>query len=252
MVLLPSPAAACSCLGESVEAFSPAFATIPTNAVIRTVGTGVAPQPRLIYEDGVLRKDIVSEVERHGSSFVRTQSTETPFRLGARIEVRTSTTVSEPFVEPGSSLTFEVVDEADQVPPEWDGRYTVDSHRTGPIALTSCGHSWGHAFTWDGLTDDVWDPSELLVIAVPHMPRHAEFVGNGEAAFVGQGACSDDDATLKSAFHRTYDVFVEDGSGNRIGPFEVDTRHCGCDGVPAPASGLPLLGVALLARRRRR
>jgi len=250
MVLLPSPAAACSCVGESVETFSPAFVNIPTNAVLRFVGNDVAPHPREISEDGVLRTDVVNEVVRHGASFVLTQRTEEPFRLGAIVEVRA--TELESFVEPGSSFTLEVVDDADLTPPEWDGAYTVDNFRTGPIALTSCGRSRGHAFTWEGMTDDLWDPSELLVIAVPQLPRHAEFVGDGESAFVGDGACSHDDDTLKSAFHRTYDIFVEDGSGNRIGPFEVDTRQCGCAGVPSPANGVALLLVAAMLVHRRR
>jgi hypothetical protein len=218
---------------------------IPTNAVIRTLGQDVAPQPREIYEDGVLRTDVVSEVVQHGSTFVLTQRTEEPFRLGAIVEVRVA--APDQSIEAGGSFTLEVVQDADQAPPVWDGTYAVDHHRTGPIAMTSCGRSWAHSFAWEAMSDDVWAPSELLVIAVPHEADHAEFVGDGEGAFVGQGACSHDDATLKSDFHRSYDIFVEDGSGNRIGPFEIDTRACGCAGAPTPFGGQGLLVSISLA-----
>ena len=247
MVTLSPPAAACSCVGEHVEPFSPGFVNVPTNAVIRTVGEDVAPKPREIYEDGVLRTDVVNELAQHGTTFVLTQRTEKPFRLGAIVEVRAKDDVQEPGIEPGASFTLEVVEEADETPPTWDGSYVVDHHRTGPIAMTSCGRSWGHSFAWLEMTDDVWTDSELLVIAVPHDTDHAEFVGDGEAAFVGEGACSHDDPTLKSDFHRTYDLFVEDGSGNRTGPFEIDTRACGCASPPAPFGGAGLLVTISLA-----
>jgi hypothetical protein len=247
--LVSPPAAACSCFSGGVQNFSPAFVHIPTNAVIRTIGDGDAPHPREIYEDGVLRTDVVNDLAQHGRTFVLTQIVQEPFRLGATVEVRVPE--DEPLVLEGTSFTLQVLAEADHTPPDWEGLYTVDQSRT-ILPFTSCGRFRGHTFEWEGMTDDLWDASELLVIAVPHDPTHAEFVSDGITETIGDGACSDDDPSLKGDFHRAYDLFVEDGSGNRIGPFEVDTRHCGCAGLPSPAGGVALVfGAALLARRRR-
>jgi hypothetical protein len=80
---------------------------------------------------------VVDETTQHGATFVLTQRTEEPFRLGALVEVRAA--VSEPGVDEGTSFTLQVVDEADHTPPEWDGAYDMDHHRTGLIAMTSCG-----------------------------------------------------------------------------------------------------------------
>jgi hypothetical protein len=227
-------------LGE--EHFSPAFRNIPTNAVIRTIGLGNPPSPREIYENGVLRTDVVNDVVQHGARFVLTQFTEEPFALGAVVEIRETEDV--PWISPQRppTLTLEVVTEADLDPPTWDGSYKVDHKRMIlPAPLAPCGAFRSHTFEWEGMADDVWDPSELLLIAVPHDLDHAEFVSDGIGETIGDGACSDDDPTLKSDFHRSYDVFVEDGSGNRIGPFEIDTRACGCAGPPAPFGGQGLL-----------
>ena len=67
----------------------------------------------------------------------------------------------------------------------------------------------------------------------------------------------DEDRSLKGDFHRVYDVFVEDGSGYRIGPFEVDSREneesAGCAvGTSRAGAVLVVAAVAVVRRRPRR
>jgi hypothetical protein len=220
------------------------IAARPTNALIRVENQEIGEVE--ILENGVLRTDVVNRFRAISTTTVLTLSTLEPFTPGATVEVR----------RVGSDtafLTFTVGDAADTTPPTWDGSFVVDSDRLFqipipcfpvPILLRR------HEFQWIGLQDDHWLPDELFVTAEPRVRGGETMVGNGVTAHVAEGLCSDEDDSLRREFHRVYDVFVEDGSGNRIGPFEIDTRppdSAGCTSAPVvPVSSL-LLAAACAA-----
>jgi hypothetical protein len=228
----------------------------PTNTVIRIeraeLGTVV------VLEDGIERLDVLEEIQPGAVFGALVLSTSVPFESGATVEAWRIDEVGVEFREP--LVTFVVGDEPDFEPPVWDGSYTVDNarelgfHPCLPLPTTFR----THGFRWIGLSDETWATEELLVIAVPRLESGEPVLGAGEHASVSfGGVCGpDEDASLRGDFHRVYDVFVEDGSGNRIGPFEVDTREHvsgGCSALAAARVGptLLLIGIALVRRRHR-
>jgi hypothetical protein len=240
------PAWACSCV-NGLEAVAPHPGAVdrPSNTLVRLWYRGDDFASHQLFEDGVER-DVVQNVEQHGETFLITLTAADPLTPGAFYEVFRP--------DSSSSLThFTIGADADSTPPVWDGRYTVDNRRK-TVVFNSCGPFRFHEFEWVGLEDDAWADDELLVLGDPDVEGGESFARAGTTAEIGESVCSHDDATLIGDFHRTYELFVEDGSGNRIGPFEVDTRACGCTSA-APLSGwspVALVAAGLGWRRRRR
>ena len=253
LLTCPTTAHACVCIGSGLIDLMPAEdGARPPNARIRLLSLSDEPGPVVVLEDGVSRDDVNREVELHGETFLLTLSTDHPFTPGAVVEVILPESQEAPI------LRFTVGAEPDETPPSWDGAFTVNNHRGHPLLRsTDCEPARGHFFEWIDLQDNVWPVDELLVVGVADVDGGpVSFVGLGDfgSVFESMGeSCSHDDSTLLTDFHRTYDVFVEDGSGNRIGPFEVNTRAgCGCASSTPVAAGVWTCLVALATVRRRR
>jgi hypothetical protein len=254
-ILMVFDAAATSC--EDVQTFvrlpSPDPRPRPTNTVVRL---SAGPDTDLmIVENGVERVDVVKELVDTGTTGepIVTLSTLEPFTPASIVEVMEAET-GEPVI------TFVVADEPDTTPPTWDGEFIV--HNSRELQFHPClpvptirRH---HEFEWIGLIDETWSADELFVHAEPRVEGGVPLVGDGVGTSITFGGiCGpDEDRSLKGEFHRVYDVFVEDGSGNRIGPFAVDTRDhasAGCAAVELwRGSPLVLAGAVVGLRRRRR
>ncbi len=246
MILLgmmwPSTAAAFQCGTSTPSGIVSPFHGVagrPTNSVVHILEG--EPGEHVLVENGVERKDLLEHTRVVGLTSVLTLSTVADFHPGATVEVKRVGSED-------AELTFVVGDEPDTTPPVWDGAYSVDSvNRLDwscfPIPL----RDRSHTFTWIGIEDDAWQTGELLVIADPRLPAAESIVGNGHGASVAERLCEEQDPSLRRTFHRVYDVFVEDGSGNRIGPFEVDTKEerAGCSVVPMPGTASALLLATL-------
>jgi MYXO-CTERM domain-containing protein len=251
LLTCPTAAFACSCIGSGLVEVMPASdgVDLPPNSHVRLEYLRDEPGPHVLLEDGIPRDDVIEDLETHGEKLLVTLSTEDGFTPGALVEV---------FIleQEDPVVRFTVGTEPDETPPSWDGAFTVDNHRGPRLSLSSssCARATGHVFEWIDLQDDVWPAEELVVVGIPDLDGASSFVDTADDSSVWDGGdCSHDDSTLLTDFHGVYDVFVEDGSGNRIGPFEVDTRAgCGCASNTPVAAGLWGVLVALATVRRRR
>src|SRR6185295_13652329 len=95
---------------------------------------------------------------------------------------------------------------------------------------------------------------EMVVGIIEPVRVGGPALGDGIGVETGEYECSHNDPTLKDNFQRSYDLYLEDGSGNRSGPFRVRTSWwLGCAHTYDARGSVLALGAALvLASRRRR
>jgi hypothetical protein len=215
----------CECLCEStVYVWPPSGSVVPTNAFFnldRVLG--------IIY---VLRNGEDVEYERLDDGDdrgIKLRPIEEP-EPGDIIEVWIPQST-----DPAMAGTWTVGDGPDHDPPQWDGKYAVDTIVNREDDCGFAEHS--HYITFRDVSDDLGlDLVRSEVRGIGEFIRD-DYDGKGTGFDVRWDACGYDDLSLYDEFHRAYEVTLEDAAGNTTGPFVVRTGRnpLGCGGCGGPS-----------------
>jgi hypothetical protein len=215
----------CECLCEStVYVWPPSGSVVPTNAFFNLDGV-----LGIIY---VLRngEDVEYErVDEGNDRGIQLRPIEEP-DPGDVIEVWIPQST-----DPVMAGTWTIGDGPDHDPPQWDGKYAVDTIVNREDACGFAEHS--HYITFRDVSDGFGlDLVRSEAISIGEFVSD-DRLGDGTGFDVRWDACVIDDLSMYGDFHRRYEVTLEDAAGNTTGPFVVGTRKVplGCGGCRDPS-----------------